>query len=386
MKRCLTAVALISALLQSCSFTAEMGEKLNTIDFVVVPYHDPLESYNSKTASIDSCEHRDCGSPITVFYSDGTVQDIPTVGGRGKKLAISPNRQYLAISDAYGIHVAHDHQLDIHPKTELTDSVRGITISNDGDFTSIEHIGSREINGKTGFASLITWSYSNKIRSKIEIIDGNFISCNNNGRLYSYGDEDDNSVHVYTFNRESGLFKDIGNIYKANTFTPISHFCTDDGSLISYGTIDNFLNYSILNDLDLVFRSGDIDYDEAPTISHQSLSIHNNIAYYATYHGNIHTFNFENNRSAQSFNYLNLLPTTPSIDNTAISLQDNIAFILSKSASNNRWIASQIDMSSGKLINSNENELLNRYYPHDTIEHLYVINKEGFADWITQSE
>lgn len=375
-------ICLIQLGLASCAL--ETTPRL--IDFVIIPYHDPNEAYNQKKKSIDSCEQRDCGSPISVFYSDGTIQNIQTSGGRGRVLAISPNRQYVAISDIYGIQIVHDHNLDIHPKNEITDSVRGISINNEGNFMSMEHVGSREVDGKSGFASLITWSYNNDINSKIEVIDGNPIDCMGTLRIFSYGDEEDGRMHVYSFDQERGCFNNIGNIDGIDNLTPMAHFCHADGSLSLYGSVNDLLGIATINELKLIYKSNEIAFDEIPTASHQSFTIANDTAYYASYPGNIHSIDIKSNQTTQSINVHNLISTPSDIEYTVVSLQDTTAFALTRDNNSKQWHASEINIPTSKVIKSSKNEYINKKYPDDEIAFLYIFNKERFSNWISSGK
>ena len=258
MHRCfLVAIALLH-ILQSCQ---SKGYEANSIDFVIVPLHDPNQSFNPETKSIDSCEDRDCASPISVFYSDGKIQHVKTSGSQGRMLAISPNRQHLAISDIYGIHVANSNKITTYKKNEITASVRGISISDTGDFVSVEHIRSREINGKSGFASLIVWRHNSNVEQKTEVIDGDLIDCGNNPRLYSFGDEKDEKTNLYQFSFENGSFTHIGNINNIDNFSPIAYYCNNNNSLIAYGSVNGFLKYAKIEGTNSTFQSSEVNYE-----------------------------------------------------------------------------------------------------------------------------
>ena len=65
-----------------------------------------------------------------------------------------------------------------------------------------------------------------------------------------------------------------------------------------------------------------------------------------------------------------------------MSLQGNLAFILSKDTTSKKWLASKIDIDSNKLLYSSENEYLDSNYKDDLINHLFIFNSEGFSSWI----
>ncbi len=371
------------------------GSMVNEIAFVIIPYRSPGKSYDYRTRTMRSCEQVPCGSPISIVYDDGTVQHLDSVGGRGDKVAISPNRQHLVISDAYGIHAIHAHTVHTYKKSELTDSVRGIHVNDDGTFFSVEHVGSREVDGTVQFSSFVGWKYHDQYHEKLVGIDGVLVDCNLNPQLFSYGDEDDKKTHIYRFNPDQGAFEEQQPLTGAAVITPSHYHCQDDHTVLMHGDISKDLDTFDSETGYFSFNNGIVDsniqeawFDERPLVDRQVSSVYDGVFYSIGEPGNIHRYVI-NEHMLPDLNVYTFIPR-PTQDNLSLtnaSLSGSSLFLMSIDPKINRRIVSEINMQdNGKLISSTRNKYIDKTYNIDQIDGLFIFNPDQFRAWADREQ
>ena len=168
--RLISTILAISLLTGIPSCKGQLKPFKREFTFAFVPF---VEYRNQSTPDgFHTCTHERCERPVLVGRSDNSLLPIWTAGSQPRSIAISPNRQYLLLSDLYGIQRITENNIDQFKKDTISAHNRGAFILDNGDFVSISHIGIRDISGNVAPTSLISSYHRSQFINTIKQIDG----------------------------------------------------------------------------------------------------------------------------------------------------------------------------------------------------------------------